>query len=255
MVFTVNVGNTVTSYGVAFSADDIRFRRTSTVETKTDLELMLMFLSFLEEQGLRAEDIRAAVLSCVVPPQKSVLIRALKRLTGRDPLVVDASCACGFTIGLPEKNELGANLIALSSAVVRDYGVPAILINVGTATSFGLIDKDAVFCGGVLYPGMQNALDALISRTSLPPMEVEGNTRLTGKNTFDSIQAGVLYGHAGAVDRILDELLLLAPGAKIVIAGKRARALAGVLRHEASVDDALLLRGLYYIEEAKGGRP
>ncbi|MBQ9910485.1 MAG: type III pantothenate kinase [Lachnospiraceae bacterium] len=254
MVFTVNVGNTVTTYGVAFSADDIRFRRTATVETKTDLELMLMFLSFLDEQGLKADAFSGSVLSCVVPPQKSVLIRALRRLTGSEPLIVDASCACGFTIGLPERNELGANLIALSSAVVRDYGVPAILINVGTATSFGVIDKDAVYRGGVLYPGMQNALDALVSRTSLPPMDVDGNAHLTGRNTYDSIQAGVLYGHAGAVDRILDELLEEVPGASIVIAGKRGRALKGVIRHEAVFDDAILLRGLYYIAEAKGGK-
>ncbi len=254
MVFTVNVGNTVTTYGVAFSKDDIRFRRTATVDTKTDLELMLMFLSFLEEIGLRADMISRSVLSCVVPPQKSVLIRALRRLTGLDPLIVDSSCACGFTIGLPEKNELGANLIALSSAVVRDYGVPAILINVGTATSFGVIDKDAVYRGGVLYPGMQNALDALVSRTSLPAMEVEGNARLTGKNTFDSIQAGVLFGHAGAVDRILDELLKKVQGASVVIAGKRGKALKNVIRHDAIFDDAILLRGLFYIAEAKGGK-
>lgn len=255
MVFTVNVGNTVTSFGAAFSPDDIRMTRVSTVETKTDLELMLMFLAFLERQGLVPETAEGAVLSCVVPPQKSVLVRALRRLFGKEPLVVDSSCAAGFTIGLPERNELGANLIALSSAVVRDHGVPAILINVGTATSFGVIDENAVYRGGVLYPGMQNALDALVSRTSLPPMEVEGGTGLTGKNTFDSIQAGVLYGHAGAVDRILDELLELVPGAKVVIAGKRAKTLASVLRHDAITDDAVLLRGLYYIYEEKEGKP
>ena len=176
MFFLMNVGSTVSYIGAAVSETDIRYCSMQTVDTMTDLEFVLKFRSFLKENGLDASDFKQSVLSCVVPPLKEVLIRAIVRMFGSRPLLSDASCAVNFTIGLPKKEELGANLIALTSAIVSEYGVPAILLNVGTATSFGVIDAQAVYTGGVLYPGMQNALDALIRRTSLPPIFSNGSS-------------------------------------------------------------------------------
>jgi len=251
MIFAINVGNTVTSFGTASSSGSIRMFRMPTVDTKTDLELMMDFSAFLEAERIDPEDIEGAVLSCVVPPLKDVLVRAMTRLFKKEPLIVDASCADAFSIGLKEKTELGANLIALSTALVTEYGTPAILINVGTATSFGVIDKDSVYRGGVLYPGMQDALDALISKTSLPPLSVDAVLPLSGKNTFDSIGAGVLYGHAGAVDRILDELLKEVPDAVIVASGLRGKLLTSVLKHDVVYDAALVLKGLFEIYRRK----
>ena len=251
MIFAINVGNTVTSFGMASSSGSIRMFRMPTVDTKTDLELMMDFSAFLEAERIDPEDIECTVLSCVVPPLKDVLVRAMTRLFKKEPLIVDASCADAFSIGLKEKTELGANLIALSTALVTEYGTPAILINVGTATSFGVIDKDCVYRGGVLYPGMQDALDALISKTSLPPLSVDAVLPLSGKNTFDSIGAGVLYGHAGAVDRILDELLQEVPDAVIVASGLRGKLLTSVLKHDVIYDAALVLKGLFEIYRRK----
>ena len=251
MIFLMNVGSTVTYFGAAVSENDIRYCSMQTVDTMTDLEFVLKFRAFLQESELKPADFDRSVLSCVVPLLKEVLIRAMVRMFGHEPLLVDASCAVNFSIGLRKKEELGANLIALTAAIVQEYGVPAILLNIGTATSFGVIDGQAVYTGGVLYPGMQNALDALIGRTSLPPIKIDAVYALSGKNTLDSIGAGVLYGHAGAVDRILDELLEIVPGARIVVSGKRGKILSSVLCHETVYDPVLPLKGLYVIARLK----
>ena len=128
---------------------------------------------------------------------------------------------------------------------------PLILIDMGTATTITVVDKDKNYCGGMILPGLRVSLDSLTSRTSqLPRISLDPPKRLIGKNTNDCMKSGILYGSAsmldGMIDRIEEEL-----GMKTtkIATGGLAGTIVSLCRHDIILDDSLLLRGLRYIYE------
>ena len=136
-------------------------------------------------------------------------------------------------------------------AGISYYGSPLILIDMGTATTISIINNEKRFMGGMIIPGIEVSLAGLARRAAhLPEVAIKVPGRLIGGNTVGAMQSGSIYGHAscidGMIDRIWDEL-----GYKtaIVATGGFAGIVIPCCKHEITLDDSLLIKGLTILFE------
>ena len=140
-------------------------------------------------------------------------------------------------------NAVAAHALTEGACVVVDFG---------TATTFDVITKDAVYLGGVIAPGIGISLEALYQRAAkLPRISISRPDRVIGTHTVESMQSGIVYGYVGLVDGIVERLIneLGAPDVQVIATG----GLAGLISQDTSridrVEPFLTLEGLRMIAE------
>ena len=151
--------------------------------------------------------------------------------------------------------EIGPDLIVAAVAAVKRYPLPAIIIDMGTASTLTVIDRERTFSGGVILPGVGISMNALAKETSLlPSIDVAPAKKLISLNTIDAMRSGIIYGTAGSLDGIIDRFLEeLGEEASILATGGLSPLICPYCRHHITVDENLLLSGLWEIwKEAKG---
>ena len=256
MLAIIEIGNSHISVACLEGAKPVFTRRVDTDILKTDLEYVIEFRKVLAEEKLLPESVEGVVISSAVPRLQNTVALAARRIFGKEPMVIGPDSATGFEIALKHPQELGSNLLCSAAAAVHDYGAPVILVNMGVATSIGVIDENRRYLGGALLPGMQSSLRAFTNITTLPEFRITNMSRDIGRTTIDAMNCGSLYGNAGMIDallsRMIDELHTEKP-VKIVATGRQSEILMPYLTHEIIPDRDLSLRGMYYIFTAKGG--
>ena len=195
----------------------------------------------------------AAVLSCVVPALERPWKAALSRTCTGRVLTVGPGLKTGIPVHYDDPAEIGPDRIADAVAARAVYGSPCIVIDLGTTTNIEVIDAHGTFVGGVIAPGLAlgaRSLSAAAAR--LPQVEPSAPTHVIGRNTREAMRSGVVLGEVARIDGMLDMVLAEMRATKaagegdvpIVITGDDAEALAALVGHSLTVDDALTLRGL-----------
>jgi type III pantothenate kinase len=251
MLLAVDIGNTSITLGVF---DGEKLRATWHVATgvhRLPDEYASLLLSLLRHQGLATADVKAVALCSVVPPLISTFEELFKRYFNIEPLVVGAGVKTGVSIRMDNPREVGADRIADAAAAHHLYGGPVILIDLGTATTFGIISKEGAYIGGIIATGIATAAEALFTRTAqLPRVELAPPKHIIGTNTVAAIQSGIIYGYASLVEGMLARIQKeLGVKAKVVATG----GYAGLIARETKVIDVvnpdLTLIGLRLISE------
>jgi len=181
-------------------------------------------------------------------------LEALKRLTGSDPVEVTAAAARSLPIRYHDKTAVGADRIANAIAAKRYYGTPAIVVDLGTATTFDCISKGGAYLGGAIAPGVMTSAEELFRRAArIPRVELRRPNRALGRTTEEALRAGVLWGSAGQVDALVRRLALEIKGTPNVIAtGGLAKVIAPECETINVVDETLTLKGMRLVwQEAK----
>src|SRR5262249_54815070 len=150
-----------------------------------------------------------------------------------------------------DRSSVGADRIANAVAARTLYGVPAIVVDLGTATTFDCISRQGAYLGGAIAPGVATSAEELFRRAArLPRGELRRPARALGRASEESLQAGVLWGAAGQVDALVRRLALEMKGTPVVIA---TGGLAAIVTPECEtinrVDEALTLKGMRLIWE------
>jgi type III pantothenate kinase len=245
----VDVGNTQTVLGL-FEGDELRGQwRLATESHRTADELAVVFAGLLDLRGLRLEEVSAMIVSSVVPG----LARSYRDLAGEVFDVpfypVDERMETGLKNYYDDPGAVGADRIVNAVAVGRYYGFPAIIVDIGTATTVEAVDGKGCYLGGAILTGLYVALDALISRTAkLPSVDLEEEPpRAIATNTPDSIRSGFVYGYAGAIDALVRRSReeLGEDGIRVVATGGPARAIVCHCREIEEFDPDLTLKGLH----------
>jgi type III pantothenate kinase len=255
MLLAVDIGNTSTTIGV-FDGEKLRatWHMATGVHRMPD-EYASLLLSLLRHQGLGTADIKAVALCSVVPPLISTFEELFKRYFNIEPMVVGAGVKTGVRIRMDNPREVGADRIADAAAAHHLYGGPIIVIDLGTATTFGIISKEGDYIGGIIATGIATAAEALFTRTAqLPRVELFHPKHVIGTNTVAAIQSGVIYGYASLVEGMLERIQKeLGEKARVVATG----GYAGLIAHETDVIDVvdpdLTLIGLRLIYEMNKG--
>jgi type III pantothenate kinase len=159
---------------------------------------------------------------------------------------VGAGVKTGLNIAIGDPAQLGNDLVAAGVAVTAAYELPAIIFNMGTATTISAIDKNANFLGVVIVPGLALSINALVSNTSqLPKVPIEAPKSYIGTNTIDSMKSGAIFGTASMFDGMIERIEEEIGAARTVIAtGGLSSYIVPHCRRDVVYDENLLLRGL-----------
>lgn len=208
MLFAVDIGNSSIDFGVFDEGGDLLVKsKMSAVGTKCTDEYAVIISGILRLHGIGAEKITKGILSSVVPPLTRTVSSAIKRLFGFVPIEVGPGIKTGLNIRIDSQAQLGADLVANSVAAISRFSPPLVIIDIGTATTFTAINREGVLEGVIIAPGVRMSLDALSSDASeLPDVSISLPKRLIAKNTNDSMNVGVIYGHAFMIDGFIDKL-------------------------------------------------
>lgn len=249
MILALDVGNTNIVMG-CIDENKIHFQgRFSTDKQKTELEYAVMFKNILELNGIEREKIDGAVISSVVPPLVNILKRAIMMITESEPLIINDKTIIDMPINMDNRKQLGNDLVVDAVAALSEHEPPIIIFDLGTATTISVIDKDGVYIGGVIIPGIKVSQTALSSGTSqLPYISLDAPEHVIGKNTIDCMKSGAIFATAcmmdGMIERIEEEL---GARATVVATGGLAKTVVPYCRRDIIFDDDLLLKGMWII--------
>lgn len=249
MHILIDIGNSTIVAAMA----DKEGRIAHTWRFKTRKEETVTFFRYELKQGLRkygveAADIESVTISSVVPEVNDDISQAVNDLTGLTPHFFSLDEAQSFlTIDIESPSQLGKDRLADALGAVTCYGVPAIVIDFGTATTFGVIDAERRFLGGLIIPGVKTSLSALSQRASqLSAINIEKPKHLVGRNTLECMQSGILYGTVAMIDGLIDRLLpTLSEPVHIIATGGMAKDIVPHCHHQIELDKHLLLKGLF----------
>lgn len=249
MILAIDMGNTNIVVGCIKNGQIMFVERLCTDLSETELEYAIGIKTVLELYNIRVEEIEGAIISSVVPPLTDIIRTAIRKIVGKEAMVVGPGVKTGLNILMDNPKAMGADLIVDSVAGIHEYGAPLIIIDMGTATTVSVIDSDKNYIGGMIIPGLKVSLESLVNRTSqLPRIGLEAPAKSIGKNTVDCMKSGILLGNAsmldGLVDRIREEI---GCNAAVVATGGLAKTVIPLCKHDIIVDDGLLLKGLYLI--------
>ncbi len=204
MVFTVNIGNTLIDVGVVTDNAVLFVERISTDPQQTDLEYAMIFQSIAELHQISWHEIQGSILASVVPPLTDTVSRAILKLMKKQPLIVSPGIKTGLNIRIDDPAQLGSDMVVNAVAAIQEYPLPLILVDLGTATTFSVINQNSEYIGGAIVPGVRVALDALVTRTSqLPRIGFEEPQKVIGVNTIECMRSGVVLGAASMVDGMI----------------------------------------------------
>jgi type III pantothenate kinase len=259
VILVFDVGNTELTVGL-FSEAELRGHwRVMTDVPRTPDEFGVLLRSLLDARGFRAEDVTDVAIGSVVPRVTGPLSRACAEyFEVSDPLIVDARAALPIQLQVDEPMTVGADRLINTLAASRLYGRDAIVVDLGTATTFDCITAEGVFLGGVIAPGIATASESLTRRTSkLPATELSIPARAIGTRTEDCIRAGVMFGAADSIDGIVGRIKKEWPRKQtpiVVATGGFAETVAAICTSFDRVEPYLTLQGLQIAHEIMRGR-
>jgi len=249
MILAVDIGNTNIVIGAIDEGEILFIERISTNRTKTELEYALDLNTIIDIHRINKSLITGGIISSVVPQLTGILKLAVIKVYHFVPLEVGPGIKTGLNIRLDNPAEIGADRVADAVAAISDYPTPLILIDMGTANTFSVIDKNKNFIGGLILPGIIVSLEALTSRAAqLNGISLEKPKDIIGRNTRDCMKSGVVYGNASMVDGLIDRIEeRLESKAAIVATGGLSNLIVPYCKHEIIRDENLLLKGLWII--------
>ncbi len=246
MILAVDIGNTQTVLGLIGPSGIESHWRVSTDPTLTADEIRVHIGGLFVLDGQQWDGIERVVISSVVPALTVAYEDLAHRATGKPPLVIGPGVKTGMPIAYENPHEIGADRIVNAVAAVDGFGAPVIVVDLGTATTFDVVDGSGAYLGGAIAPGIETSAEALFRRAArLSAVDLETPSRAIGRNTRESVQAGLLMGHASMIDglvrRVWDEM---GGECTVVATGGLAGMIAPLCETVGEVDPDLTLRGL-----------
>lgn len=250
MILALNIGNTHILLGV-WQQDQLLFRATLSAETSrsTD-EYAIQLLSLFSLHGLRPDQLEGAILSSVVPSLTARLRQAVQQLCQLRVMTVGPGLKSGLAIRIDNPAQLGSELVCAAIGALETFQPPLVVITMDTAISMMAIDARRQLLGGVILPGPEVSLEALIRRTAqLPQVDLEAAPAgVIGTNTTLSLQAGAVLGTATLLDGMLARFSAEMGGpVTAVCTGRMHRSILAACAPPLEYDQDLILRGLWRI--------
>jgi type III pantothenate kinase len=235
MLLAIDVGNTNITLG--------RFEDGELVDTNriaTSVEAIW---------ALDLTDTSEAVVASVVPEVTSAVV---ERCAKHDiPLLVADWQTIPMPVEVERPDQVGADRLVNAFAAARLYGQPAIVVDLGTATTFDVVDANGAFVGGAIAPGIRLGAAALASRTALlPRIELELPDRAIGRNTVEALQAGIVLGHRHLVEGLVTDIRgIIGVDAVVLLTGGYAAREDSPFRFLWQHEPDLTLNGIRLIHE------
>lgn len=253
MKLAMDVGNTHTVLGNIENGAIEQRVRTETRPGMTGDELRLQWDSFFDFSSL--DDLTLVVASVV--PEITRELRELNRTTELRVFFLEPPWKeTPISVNTDRPERVGADRIAGATAFHREFG-GGIIVDFGTATTLDLISEDGCYRGGVIFPGIEASASGLAEQAALlPQITTDPPETLSFQDTQSGLRSGLFYGTAGAVDRLLDELIQesdLRADSPVVATGGGAEAMSRLVGRISDVRTDLVIEGLRMITSSLEG--
>jgi type III pantothenate kinase len=264
VLLAVDVGNTNVTIGSFRNGSLVAVRRAATPRAGTADELELLLEGLLRLDDAAFADVSAVVAASVVPAVSSALEAVTERR--ERPLLLAGAGTVPLPIRVDRPGDVGPDRLVNALAAARLLGVPAIVVDLGTASTFDCVAHDGAFVGGAIAPGVELGLAAVASGTArLPRVDLRTPERAIGRDTASAIQSGTVLGHVAMVQGLLgrarrelaDAADISPSDVHVVLTGGLSRApFAGSIEGVEAIDPDLTLKGLAILHaEVAGGTP
>jgi len=253
-LFAIDVGNS--TIGIALYEDCSEERIVQRLLLPTtllgdgDIEVFLrefysVFGDFIGSQKKKTH----AVASSVVPTLNRPLTEVFRKLMIRRPLFINYknNRILRFKVSTPKT--IGSDRIATTAAAYLLYKRAVAVVDFGTATTLSIVDKDGIFRGGAIMPGLGSMLECLRDTTAqLPLTNIQEVRSPLGRDTISAILAGVILGTAGAVERIIGDIeKAYAFKLQLALTGGHAGHMRPYLKRPCTINPNLIYEGLRQI--------
>jgi type III pantothenate kinase len=247
MIVAADIGNSAINIGY-FTDSRLLVQSIKTRPLLSASSYLSSINGFIRENNIEKIP-EGIIISSVVPDHTDIIGEVLSGMADREPLFVSYEMRTGITLAIPKPEELGSDRIANSVAAYEFYQCPVASVDCGTATTISVVGKDADYIGGAIMPGIGLMNESLAkSASQLSEVPILPLDSALGKDTEKCIQSGILYGTAGAVERILEEIehetgYML----KIAVTGGYGKQISRYLKGKHAVMPYLTLQGLRII--------
>jgi type III pantothenate kinase len=255
MLLAIDVGNTNIVVGVFRGETLIQCWRLATLRERTSDEMGILITDLCDRYEIRQRDVDGIVIGSVVPQLTGTLVAMVTEYFGRVPLLFEPAVNGHMPVLIDNPAEVGADRVVNGIAAFSTYGkgLPIIVVDFGTATTFDAVSAKGEYLGGIICPGPQISADALAQRAArLPRIDVRKPARVIGTNTIAAMQAGLFWGYVDMVEGLLRRMKEELGGSAVVVAtGGLAPVVAPESKLIEHVDGDLTLRGLRLVWERR----
>ena len=252
MLLAMSVGNSHITFGIHEGNDWIRRWRIQTVAAKTSDEYLVILRTLLDAAQIPGRKTSSAILASVVPPLTATMGDAIQELTGRTPLLLSPRLDLGLRITTENPAEVGSDLVANAVAALDRFRTSCIVVDFGTALSFTAVAAPPGELRGVaIAPGLTAAMESLARSTAqLFTVPLAAPSVTVGRNSTQSIQAGIVFGYVGLVGEIIRRMRgELGEEAPVAVTGGQSQIMAPLLGEKLLHEPWLTLEGLRIVAE------
>lgn len=245
-MLAIDVGNSCTVLGIYSDSGLQKTFYLNTGGCREKPEFCALLREFFTEAEMAASGITSIGISNVVPGLDECFEEVCREYFGRSPLFVSHTLECGLTFDIENPAELGPDLIAAAIAGFEKYHEPLIIVDLGTATTLSVLTADGVFKGVIICPGLKLSLESFARRIPyLPEVPLRLPSALIGRNTVESVQSGIVYGHVCMIEGILKRLAAeLGTPHKVILCGGLSSVVKSAFAESVLYEPFLVLEGL-----------
>jgi type III pantothenate kinase len=247
-----DIGSTEITVGLFDGAVLQTHWRLASARHRTPDETGILMRQMLLDRGVEAGEVRRVTYASVMPAVAAVVGEASERALGTEAVVIDSRVSLPIHVDVEEPLGVGADRLVNAIAAHRLYADDAIVVDLGTATTYDCVTREGAFVGGAIAPGVSTAAERLVERTArLPRVPLGEPPRVMGRRTDSCLQSGIFFGAVDAVDgmvrRIREEWQR--PAAVVVATGGLSALIAPHCRSVQHIETFLTLDGIRLARE------
>ena len=249
MIIGVDIGNTTTEIGFIENLNNIKSYKISTDKNKTKDEWSILLSLILKNEKIFKTDVEAILVSSVVPTIDNKISQAFKETLSLTPLFIGKDLQVPIENRYKKPEEVGADRLLNVFSATRKIKPPLIVVDLGTAVTFDVVDEDGAYEGGLIFPGINSSVDCLFSKAEkLPKIDIKFPNYVTGKTTEESINAGIFWGYISLIEGIVNLIEKeYKKSFKVVITGGNSELIFKGLKEGYILNRKLAMEGFYYL--------
>jgi len=210
MLLAIDAGNTNLVFALV-DGGEIKTRwRIATDPRRTADEYAVWLHQLLELEGYAKSDVTGVIIGTVVPRALHNLEVLASKYFHVEPVIAGQGKAVWpIELDVDEPQSVGADRALNVMAAHAKHAGDLIVIDFGTATTFDLVSASGAYKGGIIAPGINLSLDALVNAAAKLPriaIEAPGDPSVIGRTTQSQMQIGIYWGYIAMIEGLVERM-------------------------------------------------
>lgn len=248
MILAIDIGNTTVEIGFV----EENFIKSYKLSSDLNKTIDDWFLDFILLKNIEKNEVKAGFISSVVPNLTEKIKNAIKKSFDINIYTVGEDIQVPIKINYEKPEEVGIDRVLNAYAGINISEPPLIIIDLGTAITFDIVNEKGEYEGGAIFPGMESSIFALFSKTAkLPKVDIKIAEDIIGKTTVKSIQSGIYFGYVSLIDGMIEKFQKkLNNKASVILTGGHSEIISSGLSHKHILEKNLSLIGIKLLSKS-----